>query len=210
MEARDWTSWTRRIAVIHHEARLRIPSRELQGRFEDWRARYHQDQGPHHSLEDLTDIKRQAGMDAKKGGTMGRSGPFSRTYSTAGQCWVRRQRVSSLEPMTDNTKVRGQEPKRPARWTKAGNSMACCWPKGSAEQGDAHTVSRGPGTTSRHNAGRSLRPWLAMSRSSWIDEQCRPGIVMHLHARGKNHFRIFLRTGESLPTSRKRSNDADP
>lgn len=30
-----------------------------------------------------------------------------------------RQRVSSLEPMTDNTKVTGQEPKSPARWTKA-------------------------------------------------------------------------------------------
>lgn len=60
----------------------------------------------------------------------------------AGQCLVRRQRVSSLEPMTDNTKVRGQEPKSPARWTKAGNSMACCWPKGPAEQ-VMHTPSQG-------------------------------------------------------------------
>lgn len=52
------------------------------------------------------------------------------------------QRVSSLEPMTDNTKVRGQEPKSPARWTKAGNSMACCLSKGPAEQ-VMHTPSQG-------------------------------------------------------------------
>lgn len=81
-------------------------------------------------------------MDAKGAGRRENLGHSHGHIQQLDNVGFGRQRVSSLEPITDNTKVRGQEPKSPTRWTKGGNSMACCWPKGPAEQ-VMHTPSQG-------------------------------------------------------------------